>query len=125
MLTGWHGHLTSSNCVIDSRWVCKITDYGLHYLRQCSIEEERPVEAEWLLWTAPELLPVKKEFRFLGTKEADVYSFGIICQEIFTMSPPYAENKPAVTPDIIIEKVSLQLSPPYQPSVPSGIRSVE
>lgn len=24
-----HGHLTSSNCVVDSRWTCKITDFGL------------------------------------------------------------------------------------------------
>ena len=26
---GAHGRLSSSNCVIDNRWVCKITDYGL------------------------------------------------------------------------------------------------
>ena len=25
---GSHGHLSSSNCVVDNRWVCKITDYG-------------------------------------------------------------------------------------------------
>lgn len=25
-----HGRLKSSNCVVDSRWVLKITDYGLH-----------------------------------------------------------------------------------------------
>ena len=24
-----HGRLKSSNCVVDSRWVLKITDYGL------------------------------------------------------------------------------------------------
>ena len=29
-----HGHLKSSNCVIDSRWTCKITDYGLAKLRK-------------------------------------------------------------------------------------------
>jgi len=28
-----HGHLKSSNCVVDSRWVLKITDYGLRELR--------------------------------------------------------------------------------------------
>lgn len=25
----YHGRLTSRNCVVDSRWVLKITDYGL------------------------------------------------------------------------------------------------
>ena len=29
----YHGHLSSNNVVVDSRWTCKITDYGLHYVR--------------------------------------------------------------------------------------------
>jgi len=31
-----HGHLKSSNCVVDSRWVLKITDYGLREFRNAS-----------------------------------------------------------------------------------------
>jgi len=30
---GTHGHLTSKSCVVDSRYSCKITDYGLNWLR--------------------------------------------------------------------------------------------
>lgn len=28
-----HGSLTSRNCVVDARWVLKITDYALHLFR--------------------------------------------------------------------------------------------
>ena len=27
-----HGKLKSSNVLVDSRWTCKITDFGLHFL---------------------------------------------------------------------------------------------
>lgn len=30
----YHGHLKSSNCVVDSRWQLKITDYGLREFQQ-------------------------------------------------------------------------------------------
>lgn len=29
-----HGNLKSSNCVVDSRFILKITDFGLHELRE-------------------------------------------------------------------------------------------
>ena len=36
---GAHGRLTSCNCVIDNRWVCKITDYGLDKLKANAKED--------------------------------------------------------------------------------------
>ena len=35
-----HGHLKSSNCVVDSRWVLKITDFGLNYFKEGSEPED-------------------------------------------------------------------------------------
>ncbi len=37
---GSHGHLTSSNCVVDSRWACKITDYGLGLFKMGAKKQE-------------------------------------------------------------------------------------
>ena len=33
-----HGRLNSSNCLIDSRFVLKLTDFGLHTLREGATE---------------------------------------------------------------------------------------
>ncbi|TDG95821.1 hypothetical protein EPR50_G00244940, partial [Perca flavescens] len=35
-----HGNLKSSNCVVDSRFVLKITDYGLQSLRTASCPDD-------------------------------------------------------------------------------------
>ena len=35
-----HGNLKSSNCVVDGRWVLKITDYGLTKFKANQAERE-------------------------------------------------------------------------------------
>ncbi|XP_033978007.1 LOW QUALITY PROTEIN: retinal guanylyl cyclase 2-like [Trematomus bernacchii] len=81
-----HGRLKSTNCLVDGRFVLKITDYGLPMIlhsQGLSLQED-PQE---LLWTAPELLrnPVRG-----GSFSGDVFSFSIIIQEVISRSPPYA-----------------------------------
>ncbi|XP_078613390.1 retinal guanylyl cyclase 2-like [Branchiostoma floridae x Branchiostoma japonicum] len=89
-----HGRLNSRNCLIDGRFVLKISDYGLPDILATQKEsrkehkEETERSAKELLWTAPELLrdPV---LRKAGTQKGDVYSFAIICQEIILRGPPF------------------------------------
>lgn len=45
---GYHGNLKSSNCVVDSRWTCKLTDFGVPSLRnpgRTSIEAEEHLDS--------------------------------------------------------------------------------
>ena len=36
---GVHGRMRSSNCVVDTRFVVKLTDFGLHAFRDSSSED--------------------------------------------------------------------------------------
>uniref|UniRef100_A0A3B4UC39 Guanylate cyclase n=1 Tax=Seriola dumerili TaxID=41447 RepID=A0A3B4UC39_SERDU len=97
-----HGRLKSRNCVVDGRFVLKVTDYGFSEVlisQSIDTEEEKP---EDLLWTAPELLrnsSLMKRGSFLG----DVYSFSIVMQEVISRSSPFCMLD--MPPKEIISKV--------------------
>ncbi|PWA28659.1 hypothetical protein CCH79_00019832, partial [Gambusia affinis] len=77
-----HGKLKSSNCVVDKRFVLKITDYGLTSFRSdpdCGSDAHAYYAHK--LWVAPELLRMESPPP-QGTQKGDVYSFGIILQEV-------------------------------------------
>ncbi|KAK9879681.1 hypothetical protein WA026_006742, partial [Henosepilachna vigintioctopunctata] len=69
-----------------------------------------------LLWTAPELLR-HSSLRKKGTQSGDVYSFGIILQEVVVRGEPFCML--ALTPEEIIEKVK-KPPPLIRPSVSKG-----
>ncbi|XP_069134312.1 atrial natriuretic peptide receptor 1-like [Argopecten irradians] len=78
------GRLKSSNCLVDNRWVLKLTDYGINGFvgnnaGTIEYEEER---YKALLWTAPELLRSAIQNRN-GTQTGDIYAFGIVLHEIY------------------------------------------
>jgi len=52
------------------------------------------------MWCSPELLrkELDDEDRFYGTKEGDVYSFGIIVSELVTVNAPYQQELINLTP---------------------------
>ena len=90
---GYHGHLRSSCCVVDSRWQIKLTSLGLHFLTMQDRSKKDMAEYQKyrkLLWTAPELLRLQEYERpASGTKAGDVYSFAILIQEILHRAVPY------------------------------------
>jgi len=87
-----HGNLKSSNCVVDSRFVLKVTDFGLITLRDSDADVEDHY-ATWRrkLWTAPEILRELEnpKPRFTATPKGDVYSFAIILHEIVMRKGPF------------------------------------
>ncbi|XP_024887373.1 atrial natriuretic peptide receptor 1-like isoform X1 [Temnothorax curvispinosus] len=117
-----HGNLKSSNCVVDSRFVLKIADFGLHELRRSADGDEDSDQnsyAYWRkqLWTAPELL--RMEIRLPeGTQKGDVYSFAIIVHEIVMRQGPfYLGDNNELSPKEIVEGVRRGGSSPLRPVI--------
>uniref|UniRef100_A0A1A9VGW6 guanylate cyclase n=1 Tax=Glossina austeni TaxID=7395 RepID=A0A1A9VGW6_GLOAU len=149
-----HGTLTSRNCVVDARWVLKITDYGLPLFYEAQGIQTPQRTAKELLWTAPELLRAMKpqptpshthqqqqqqqqqqQYQhhhhhhhysyhlthharaLIGTPAGDVYSFGIIMQEVVVRGEPYCML--SLSADEIIAKIK-KPPPLIRPSVSKG-----
>ncbi|XP_060933783.1 atrial natriuretic peptide receptor 2-like isoform X2 [Limanda limanda] len=97
----FHGRLHSRNCIIDDRWVCKISDYGLTAYRK---EDFEAVSNGFncgdinRIYCAPEVL--------LGssssiTPAADIYSYSMILVEIATRSDLISEQTEGIKMDIM------------------------
>ncbi|XP_076675216.1 receptor-type guanylate cyclase Gyc76C isoform X3 [Andrena cerasifolii] len=114
-----HGNLKSSNCVVTSRWVLQVSDFGLHDMRHCA-ESDSIGEHQYyrnLFWKAPELLrnpnaPIR------GTQEGDIYSFAIILFEMIGRKGPYGGVN--LEPKEIIDRVKRfpeDCEPPFRPNI--------
>ncbi|KAL3087320.1 hypothetical protein niasHS_008639 [Heterodera schachtii] len=120
-----HGRLKSSNCVVDSRFVLKVTDFGLAELH--AMEETNPEEIgthafyRKKLWTAPELLR-NPDAHIQGTQKGDVYSFALILHEmLYRKGAFYRGEEENPSPLEVLEH--LQVIPPidaelYRPVIP-------
>ncbi|XP_051551317.1 retinal guanylyl cyclase 2-like [Myxocyprinus asiaticus] len=101
-----HGRLKSRNCVVDGRFVLKVTDYGFNEIihsQNIIMEDSKPEDQ---FWTAPEILRDPR-LQKKGTYTADVYSFSIIMQEVISRCAPFCMLD--MPPQEIIDKVR---SPP-------------
>ncbi|GAB1607356.1 atrial natriuretic peptide receptor 1-like isoform X2 [Argonauta hians] len=115
-----HGNLKSSNCVIDSRFVLKLTDFGLHSLRgnNNTLETDTYAYYNRLLWTAPELLRMQNRPPE-GSQKGDVYSWSIICQEIIYRNGVFYfySNRNEMSPREIYQKVVNGVRPYFRPAL--------
>ncbi|XP_053380189.1 atrial natriuretic peptide receptor 1-like [Mercenaria mercenaria] len=103
-----HGRLTSSKCVIDSRFVLKITEFGLDSINNTtsnrSVEQNAYTSSlPELLWMAPEHLRIYPPRR--SSQPGDVYSFAIILYEMCTRNEPYVNESWYMSLDDTLEKI--------------------
>ncbi|XP_030606341.1 atrial natriuretic peptide receptor 1-like isoform X2 [Archocentrus centrarchus] len=112
-----HGKLKSSNCVVDNRFVLKITDYGLSSFRSES-DSASDAHAYYAqrLWMAPELLRMECPPP-QGTQKGDVYSFGIILQEVALRRGAFYLDGDPLSPKEIVDRVVLGEWPCLRPTV--------
>ncbi|XP_063921313.1 receptor-type guanylate cyclase Gyc76C-like isoform X1 [Zophobas morio] len=99
-----HGNLKSSNCVVTSRWVLQVTDFGLAEMRHCA-ENDSIGEHQYyrsLFWKAPEILRSPSAYS-RGTQKGDVYAFAIILYEILGRRGPFGTT--GYEPKEIIDRV--------------------
>ncbi|XP_030637651.1 atrial natriuretic peptide receptor 1 [Chanos chanos] len=119
-----HGNLKSSNCVVDNRFVLKITDYGLSSFRTESDAEDAHSYYARKLWTTPELLRMENP-PASGTQKGDIYSFGIILQEVALRKGAFHLEGESLSPKEIIDRVALGEWPYLRPSVDTQVHSEE
>ncbi|XP_068086160.1 guanylate cyclase 32E [Anabrus simplex] len=112
----YHGNLKSSNCLVDSRWVVKLADFGLHEFMQGATPQDPVSACQGLLYRAPELLRTPQQTPTVaGAQKADVYAFGMVLFELHARHLPYAELN--LSPAEIVRKVAGREpgQPPFRP----------
>ncbi|KAG5856481.1 hypothetical protein ANANG_G00008400 [Anguilla anguilla] len=119
-----HGNLKSSNCVVDSRFVLKITDYGLASFRTEADSEDAHAFYARRLWSAPELLRMESPPPG-GTQKGDIYSFGIILQEVALRRGAFYLEGESLSPKEIIDRVAVGEWPYLRPTICSQSHSEE
>ncbi|XP_023309722.1 atrial natriuretic peptide receptor 1 [Anoplophora glabripennis] len=112
-----HGKLRSCNCLIDGRFVLKISDYGLSSLTTPLEVAKDSKYYKKMLWVAPELLPLTVIPGTPATQKGDVYSFGIILEEIIVRGGPYEAARQFLEAHEIIARVAARENPPFRPAV--------
>ncbi|XP_059816635.1 atrial natriuretic peptide receptor 2-like, partial [Hypanus sabinus] len=98
-------------------------DVRAHFYQEESLRlREQPQINREKLWTAPEIL--RMESPPTGTQKGDVYSFGIILQEVGLRKGPFFIESMELSPKEIIEKVKGHKRPPFRPSTDTSLEEI-
>ncbi|GAU88432.1 hypothetical protein RvY_01134-3 [Ramazzottius varieornatus] len=87
-----HGLLSARNCLVDNRFMVKISNYGIRTFVpsvdfQPLEKSDEGRDFKLLLWRAPELLRQVMPPR--GTQKGDVYGYGIIISQLILRCEPF------------------------------------
>ncbi|CAH2067110.1 unnamed protein product [Thlaspi arvense] len=83
-----HRDLKSPNLLVDKNWVVKVCDFGLSRMKNSTYLSSKSTAgtAEWM---APEVLRNEP-----ADEKCDVYSYGVILWELFTLQQPWGKMNP-------------------------------
>ncbi|EEC03239.1 atrial natriuretic peptide receptor, putative, partial [Ixodes scapularis] len=101
-----HGNLKSSNVLVTSLWVLRLTNFGLLELRTSNASTKSNKDDYQLyrgqMWRSPEVLRNPSAFP-RGSQKDDVYAFAIILHEIIGRQGPWGPTDKE--PQMIVEAV--------------------
>uniref|UniRef100_A0A8R1DGR4 guanylate cyclase n=1 Tax=Caenorhabditis japonica TaxID=281687 RepID=A0A8R1DGR4_CAEJA len=124
-----HGALYLSNCVVDSYWVVKITDFGVKsVLRERMTHKELAPNSSFdpdaihykYLQQAPEHLAWLLEHHEepMGSQEGDMYQLAMCIYQIMFYMRPFSERQESVND--LANLLAKPFSTPIHPKVPEG-----
>lgn len=105
-----HGNLKSSNCLVTSRWVLRISDFGLNSIRRSASSRPQKESSHYIgqLWQAPELL---RDPYLPGNQKTDVYAFGIILHELLARQGPFGIDATGLKLKSIVHSIANPCNP--------------
>ncbi|KAI0698123.1 kinase-like domain-containing protein [Cytidiella melzeri] len=84
-----HGDLRGVNILVDKDDHIKIADFGLALFAEGHDGNYYSQRVGHPLWTAPEIIdPHNPMLRLRPTRQSDIYSFAMVCVELFTVDKP-------------------------------------